>query len=108
MKTFHCIKSGQIRSFSSPYFAIFGPEKTTYMDTFHAMFISRCFRSKKLGQKHVKKLYVFINMLLYWDQSCSDTIIVHFNPFQFSVAFHIENQPIDMCCKSNDCFLYEM
>ena len=106
MKTFHCIKSGQIRSFSSPYFAIFGPEKTTYMVTFHAMFISRCFRSKKLGQKHVKKLYVFINMLLYWDQSCSDTIIVHFNPFQFSVAFHIETS--QLICAANQMIVFYM
>ena len=64
------------------------------------------FRSKKLGQKHVKKLYVFINMLLYWDQSCSDTIIVHFNPFQFSVAFHIETS--QLICAANQMIVFYM
>ena len=49
----HCMKSVQIRSFSGPYFPVFGlntetygvspntgkygPEKTPYLDTFHAM-----------------------------------------------------------------------
>ena len=33
----HCVKSVQIRSFSGPYFRAFGPEKTPYLDTFHAV-----------------------------------------------------------------------
>ena len=48
----HCVKSAQIRSFSGPYFPVFlvrilsvfspnagkyGPEKTPYLDTFHAV-----------------------------------------------------------------------
>ena len=39
---YHCVKSVQIRSFSGPYFPVFssntekyGPEKTSYLDTFH-------------------------------------------------------------------------
>ena len=32
----HCVKSVQIRGFSGPYFRAFGPEKTPYLDTFHA------------------------------------------------------------------------
>ena len=30
------MKSVQIRGFSGPYFRAFGPEKTPYLDTFHA------------------------------------------------------------------------
>ena len=30
-------KSVQIRSFSGPYFPVFGPRKTLYLDTFHAV-----------------------------------------------------------------------
>ena len=33
----HCMKSVQIRSFSGPYFPVFGAEKTLYLDTFHAV-----------------------------------------------------------------------
>ena len=40
----HCVKSVQMRSFSGPYFPVFsantekyGPEKTPYLDTFHAV-----------------------------------------------------------------------
>ena len=40
----HCVKSVQIRSFSGPYFRVFGldtakygPEKTPYLDTFHVL-----------------------------------------------------------------------
>ena len=40
----HCVKSVQIRRFSGPYFPVFSPntgkyrpEKTTYLDTFHAV-----------------------------------------------------------------------
>ena len=40
----HCVKSVQIRSFSGPYFPVFGmntgkygPEKTPYLDTFHTV-----------------------------------------------------------------------
>ena len=40
----HCVKSVRIRSFSGPYFPVFtpnagkyGPEKTPYLDTFHAV-----------------------------------------------------------------------
>ena len=42
---YHCVKSVQIRSFSGPYFPVFssntgkyGPEKTLYLDTFHAVY----------------------------------------------------------------------
>ena len=42
---YHCVKSVQIRSFSGPYFPVFssntgkyGPEKTSYLDTFHAVY----------------------------------------------------------------------
>ena len=47
--TLHCVKSVQIRSFSGPYFPIsvfspntgkYGPEKTPYLDTFHAVLCS--------------------------------------------------------------------
>ena len=31
------MKSVQIRSFSGPYFPVFGAEKTPYLDTFHAV-----------------------------------------------------------------------
>ena len=33
----HCVESIQIRSFSGPYFPVFGPEKTPYLDSFHAV-----------------------------------------------------------------------
>ena len=40
----HCVKSFQIRSFSGPLFPVFGqntgkygPEKTPYLDNFHAV-----------------------------------------------------------------------
>ena len=40
----HCVESVQIRSFSGPYFPVFGlntgkygPEKTPYLDHFHAV-----------------------------------------------------------------------
>ena len=33
----HSMKSVQIGVFSSPYFPAFGPEKTPYLDTFHAV-----------------------------------------------------------------------
>ena len=40
----HCMKSVQIRSFFGPYFSVFGlntrkyePEKSPYLDTFHAV-----------------------------------------------------------------------
>ena len=43
----HCVKSVQIRSFSGPYFSVFGlntgkygPEKTPYLNTFHAVLSS--------------------------------------------------------------------
>ena len=32
----HCAKSFQIWRFSGPYFPVFGPEKTPYLETFHA------------------------------------------------------------------------
>ena len=32
-----CVISVQIRGFSGPYFPAFGPEKTPYLDTFHAV-----------------------------------------------------------------------
>ena len=42
----HCVKSVQIRSFSGQYFPVFklntgkcGPEKTPYLDTFHAVMV---------------------------------------------------------------------
>ena len=44
-KNIHYVKSVQIRSFSSPYFPLFwlntgkyGPEKSPYLDTFHAVY----------------------------------------------------------------------
>ena len=44
----HCVKSVKIRSFSGPYFPVFslntgkyGPEKTPYLDTFHAVTIPK-------------------------------------------------------------------
>ena len=37
-KMFQCIKSIQRRSFPGPYFPVFGPEKTLYLDIFHAVF----------------------------------------------------------------------
>ena len=43
-KSWHCVKSVQILSFSGPYFPVFRvntgkyrPEKTSYLDTFHAV-----------------------------------------------------------------------
>ena len=43
----HCVKSVQIQFFSGPYFSVFspntgkyGPEKTLYLDTFHAVKLS--------------------------------------------------------------------
>ena len=43
---FHCVKSVQIQGFSGLYFPVFspnagkhGPEKTSYLDTFHAVFV---------------------------------------------------------------------
>ena len=46
----HCVKSVQIQSFSDLYFSTFGlntgkygPEKTPYLDTFHAVLTFRCF-----------------------------------------------------------------
>ena len=42
----HCVRSDLIRSFSCPYFPLFGlntgkygPEKTPYLDTFHAVML---------------------------------------------------------------------
>ena len=53
----HCEKSVQIRSFSGLYFPVFspntgkyGPEKTPYLDTFHAVQIP-------LIRKNVKKTH---------------------------------------------------
>ena len=39
----HCVKSIQIGSFSGPYFSVFGPEKTPYLDTFHTVVRSPSF-----------------------------------------------------------------
>ena len=43
--SFHCVKVFQIRSFSAPYFPVcspntgkYGPENTSYLDTFHTAF----------------------------------------------------------------------
>ena len=33
----HCVKSFQIRSFFGPYFPVFGPGKTMYLDTFQGV-----------------------------------------------------------------------
>ena len=57
---YRCVKSVQIRSFSGPYFAVFGPktgkygpEKTLYLDIFHAVYfilsasyVAMCLKSK--------------------------------------------------------------
>ena len=44
--SYHCVKSVQIRRFSGPYFPVFslntrkyGPEKTPYLATFHAVYV---------------------------------------------------------------------
>ena len=36
---FHCVKSVQIRSFFWSVFSVFGPGKTPYLETFHAVFL---------------------------------------------------------------------
>ena len=36
---FHCVKSVQIRSFFWSEYRKYEPEKTPYLDTFHAMFV---------------------------------------------------------------------
>ena len=37
--TIYSVESVQIRRFfSGPYFSVFGPEKTPYLDTFHAVY----------------------------------------------------------------------
>ena len=45
----HCVKS--VGFFSGPYFLVFGPEKTPYLDTFHVVQhynnVLDCFTSKK-------------------------------------------------------------
>ena len=38
------VKRVQIRIFSGPYFAVFGPEKTPYLDTFHAVTSSESYQ----------------------------------------------------------------
>ena len=35
---FQCVKVSEYRVFSGPYFPVFGPEKTAYLDTFYAVF----------------------------------------------------------------------
>ena len=43
----HCVKSVHIRSFFGPYFPVFGPEKTPYLDTFYAVRELTSFRECK-------------------------------------------------------------
>ena len=39
--TIYSVESVQIRRFfSGPYFSVFGPEKTPYLDTFHAVVLT--------------------------------------------------------------------
>ena len=47
-KSYDCVKTVYIRSFSGPYFTVFrlnrgkyGPEKTPYLDTFHVVYSSK-------------------------------------------------------------------
>ena len=66
---YRCVKSVQIRSFSDPYFAVFGPntgkygtEKNPFLDTFHAVYfiliasyVAMCLKNKTFlytTQKH--------------------------------------------------------
>ena len=35
---YNCVKSVQIRSFSGPNTGKYGPEKSPYLDTFHAVY----------------------------------------------------------------------
>ena len=57
---FHCVKSVQILSFFCFTFSWFGPEKTLYLDYFHAVFdiIGRPVEMKKvLGGLPIMKYY---------------------------------------------------
>ena len=41
LKIYQCITASNVseyRVFSGPYFSVFGPEKTPYLDTFHAVY----------------------------------------------------------------------
>ena len=40
-ESLHCVKSVQIRRFSCSEYGKYGPEKTQYLDTFHAVLISK-------------------------------------------------------------------
>ena len=44
----HCVKSVQIWSFFGPYFRAFGPAKTPYLDTFHAVIAQHNFDTTSL------------------------------------------------------------
>ena len=70
LKLIHCVKSVQIRIFSGPYFPAFGlnrgkygPEKTPYLDTFHAVIMP-----PKAGIFHLEsglffyQIYLFISL----------------------------------------------
>ena len=59
----HCVKSVQIRNFFGPYFPIFrlnagkyGPEKTPYLDTFHAVVVLYTHIAQLMT--HTKNVYV--------------------------------------------------
>ena len=54
----HCVKRVQIRSFPGPYFSVFIPEKTPYLDTFEVVLkvkklslIMQCVNKKVQGNK---------------------------------------------------------
>ena len=61
-------KLSEYRVFSSPYFPVFRPEKTPYLDTFHTMLIIQCCVSD-LKQKQNEPLEGVLQII------CSATVL---------------------------------
>ena len=91
--TYHCVYIVQIRSFSGPYFPVFGANTEIYFGNLHIqskygkirtrkgciwIFFAQCYTCKlyKVGGKNkIRKLYIWgilRNILIFWPYSRSD------------------------------------